>query len=131
MLSRRILLVEDSLELRAMIGRVLRETGFEVAEAVDGTAALQFLAEHEPDLIILDLVLPGINGYQALDALRTHPRLARLPIIVITGTMVGHEQFKGTAVVAVLHKPFGPEAILGAVRLAFAGRDFDRSREGA
>lgn len=72
MLSRRVLLVEDSPEIRGLTARVLRDSGFEVAEVVDGTEALQFLAEHEPDLIILDLMLPGANGYQILEG-APHP----------------------------------------------------------
>lgn len=122
-----ILVVDDSAEVRSVVDRALRGGGFEVVEAANGADALKFLATNEPDLMILDLMMPGINGFQVLDALRTHPRRAQLPTIITTGTMTGPDDFKGTPVVAVLRKPFTLEGVLSLVREVISRRDFERS----
>jgi signal transduction histidine kinase/CheY-like chemotaxis protein len=79
-----ILLVEDDPQLRAMLARLLSDAGWVVAEADTGPAALECATTHQPDMIILDLMLPGLDGIQVIDALRATPAGQDVPIVVIT-----------------------------------------------
>lgn len=128
LMPHRILLVEDAAELRVIAGRTLRSAGFEVAEVSDGTAALEFLSQHKPDLIILDIMMPAMNGYEVLHAVQRHAGLSDLPIIITTGMMIGPRDFNGSPLITVMPKPYGALALLNAVRTALAKRGFDRSR---
>jgi CheY-like chemotaxis protein/anti-sigma regulatory factor (Ser/Thr protein kinase) len=80
----RILLVEDDPQLRAMLARLLSEDGWAVAEAASGPAALECATTQHPDMIVLDLMLPGLDGIQVIDALRAMPAGQHVPIVVIT-----------------------------------------------
>lgn len=79
-----ILLVEDDPQLQSMLARLLNDAGWAVAEAATGPAALERANKHQPDMIILDLILPGMDGIQLIDALRAMPAGQDVPIIVIT-----------------------------------------------
>ena len=71
-------------QLRSMLARLLHDAGWAVAEAASGVAALESAIEHRPDMIILDLMLPEMDGIQVIDALRMTPSCQDVPIIVIT-----------------------------------------------
>lgn len=79
----RILIVEDQEVSRRLMTRCL--TGHELVEASDGETALAYLAEHDVDLVLLDIGLPGIDGYEVLEALQQQPRTARVMVILVTG----------------------------------------------
>ncbi|MGA8154233.1 MAG: response regulator [Terriglobales bacterium] len=81
---RNLLLVEDGKYLRLAIKRVLTDACFIVAEAVDGEEALLLARKNQPDLIILDMLLPRLGGEQVLRALRQDPVTARIPVIVVS-----------------------------------------------
>ena len=81
----RLLLVDDDDVLRALAGHTLRQGGFEVVEAADGSEALRLLAADPFDLVLLDLVMPGIDGYQVCRQIRSQPDGALLPVLVLTG----------------------------------------------
>jgi CheY-like chemotaxis protein len=83
-MTQKILLVEDSRYQRMASKRVLTEAGFDVAEAGDGEEALRQVRESQPDLIILDILLPRLGGEQVLQALRQDPATARIPVIVLS-----------------------------------------------
>jgi len=79
-----VLVVDDDADTRAALARTLASEGCRVAEAADGRAALEALEPATPDLILLDLVMPGMDGFEFLDALRAEPRFAGVPVIVVT-----------------------------------------------
>ena len=81
----KILLVEDSRALRLENERALIQTGYEVICAADGEAALQLASEQQPDLILLDLLLPKMNGPEVLDYLKSNPKTAQIPVVVLSG----------------------------------------------
>ena len=83
-MTAKILLVEDSRYLRTASRRLLTQAGFSVVEASDGEEALRQVRESQPDLIILDMLLPKLGGEHVLQALRQDPATARLPVIVLT-----------------------------------------------
>lgn len=79
-----ILVVEDDTFLKNLIVPRLEHEGFKVAWAPEGKTALEFLKKNAPILVILDLLLPGIDGFQILQEIRNDPRLKELPVIVLS-----------------------------------------------
>ena len=80
----RILLVEDNEMNRDMLSRRLIRRGHEVMVAIDGPAGIAAAAEHRPDLILMDVSLPGLDGWEATRVLRSTPGTAAIPIIALT-----------------------------------------------
>jgi signal transduction histidine kinase len=80
-----ILIVDDDVIVREVMGATLEDAGFDVLFAPDGESALQLCARTSPDLIIADVLMPGMNGFELCHALRQRPRTAYVPIIVVTG----------------------------------------------
>ena len=80
----KILLVEDSRALRLENERALIKTGYEVICAADGEAALELASEQQPDLILLDLLLPKMSGPEVLDYLKSNPKTAQIPVVVLS-----------------------------------------------
>lgn len=82
--GRRVLLVDDSISVRKFVGQMLERAGFEVSTANDGAEALAKIAGARFDVVITDLEMPRVNGYELLDSLRRRPDAGRLPVIVLT-----------------------------------------------
>jgi CheY-like chemotaxis protein len=79
-----VLVVEDDHATRSVLRRSLRRQGWEVAEAENGRAALERIAERRPELVILDLMMPEMDGFEFLEALRELPEARSVPVVVIT-----------------------------------------------
>ena len=79
-----VLLVEDNAELRALMRRMLEQEGWVVAEAENGRVALDRVAENRPELIVLDLMMPEMDGFTFIEALRQHEAWRAIPIVVVT-----------------------------------------------
>lgn len=93
--KKRILVVDDNERLVGLIKRLLEGAGYGVLTAFDGLSALEAAQEEGPDLIILDIVMPGeINGYQACYHLHTDPRTRDIPVLILTGKWEDAEQNK-------------------------------------
>ncbi len=82
--KRKILIIEDDKFLRDLITQKLRKEGFNVIEAVDGEHGLKKVKDENPDLILLDLILPGIDGFTALIEMKKDPGLALIPVIILS-----------------------------------------------
>ncbi len=112
---RAVLLVDDDRECREMYARFLREAGFDVAEAHNGNQALSKAAEHTPSIVVTDLALPGLDGYQLTRKLRQQSLTEQVPLIAITG-YGGFMDDTGRALAAgcdaVLTKPCLPDRLL-------------------
>ena len=80
----RVLLVDDEDQLRRVMTDLLTRDGYEVIEARDGSEAMDQVDQHAPDIIVLDLNLPGLDGYSVLAQLRSRPLTQDIPIIVLT-----------------------------------------------
>jgi DNA-binding response OmpR family regulator len=111
-----ILVVEDDDALRNMLESLFLLEGFNVRGATDGTQALRLVNEHPPDLIVLDLMLPWVNGIEVLSTVRQHPHLSNVPVLVTTGTVTSALDLRSLGPVHVMHKPLDVEAIVPIVR---------------
>jgi len=119
----RILVAEDSLVVRAVVREQLEDQGYDVVEAEDGEAALAQAFASRPDAILLDIEMPGMNGYEVLTRLKTDPDLADIPIVFLTGHTSTADMVEGLRAGAhdYLKKPFEPAELMariaGAVRI--------------
>ena len=113
-----VLVVDDSPTIRKLVEITLRREGFEVAFADNGISTLAALARHEPGLIILDIMLPAINGYQICQVIKRHPRCRGIPVIMLSGKDGAFAKVRGRVVGAseYLTKPFTPSDLVRAVR---------------
>jgi CheY-like chemotaxis protein len=111
----RVLVVDDNDALRENLAEALQLEGYEPTVAQDGSAALRLLADEEFDAVLLDLVMPGLDGREVLGRIRADPRLRGLRVIVTTGH-TGPRARAGVAADAFLHKPFGVRELLAALR---------------
>ncbi|HLO34395.1 MAG TPA: response regulator, partial [Anaerolineales bacterium] len=81
----RVVVVDDTPEARRLIRRILQSQGdFEIFEATSGREAIELVTRERPDLVILDLMMPEVDGFAVLDALRSQPETANIPVIVAT-----------------------------------------------
>jgi CheY-like chemotaxis protein len=112
--SRIILIVEDDMAIRATLADFLSGEGYLVDEAADGHEGLARLQSRRPDLILLDLHMPGMGGRSFLERLRGAEACRGIPVLLMTGTSLSASQVPG--VDAVLEKPFHLEDLVAAVQ---------------
>jgi putative two-component system response regulator len=115
-----ILVVEDDLANRALLERLLEREGYRTTSAGDGEAALLAVGEHAPDLILLDIGLPRLDGYEVTRRLRSHIRTLTVPIILLTGRSTLDDVVEGLDAGAddFLSKPFRQPELLARIRSA-------------
>lgn len=111
----RILLVDDDESLATMLGEILQLHGFEVAVAANGEAALERITANPPDLVVLDVMLPGISGFEVLARLR---QSSEVPVIMLTARGADAERIAGLTGGAddYLAKPFNPLELTARIR---------------
>ena len=114
----RILLVEDDDAFRIFCRVALEASGFEVLEARDGTVAVEQALRHRPDIVVLDLWLPGLTGSGVLRVLRANRRFDRVPVLVLSGVpeVKDREGLLSFGADEVLEKPIATEALCNQVR---------------
>jgi twitching motility two-component system response regulator PilH len=104
----RVLIIDDSRTIVTAFGKILRPVGYTVLEAFDAEAGLERARAERVELIFLDIILPGMNGFAALRALRRDPLTRQIPVIMISGNEQATEQFYGQRIGAddFMKKPF-------------------------
>jgi twitching motility two-component system response regulator PilH len=104
----RVLIIDDSKTIVTVLKKFLRSAGYETLEALDAESGLAQLHPEPPELIFLDIVLPGMNGFAALRAIRRDPATRNIPVIMMSGNEQAMEQFFGTRIGAddFMKKPF-------------------------
>ena len=117
-MSRCILVVEDQEDNRQIVRDLLTITDYEVTEAENGEEALASVAKQRPDLILMDIQLPGLDGYEATRRIKANPALRHIPIIVVTSYALSGDDVKAFAAGcdAYVTKPFVPRELLAKVR---------------
>jgi len=104
----RVLIIDDSKTVVTVLKKFLRSAGYQTLEALDAENGLAQLQPQPPELIFLDIVLPGMNGFAALRAIRRDPATRNIPVIMMSGNEQAMEQFFGTRIGAddFMKKPF-------------------------
>ena len=117
-MSGRILIVEDNADSRQILRDLLTSSGYDVVEARDGAMGLAAAAAERPDLILMDIQLPVIDGYEATRRLKADPSLRHIPIIVITSYALSGDEDKARAAGcdAYVAKPYSPRQLLAKIR---------------
>ena len=110
----RILVVEDERDIAALISYHLTKDGYRVRTAEGGVEALEALSAERPDLVVLDLMLPGLSGYEILEQMRGQQELSDVPVIILTARRDESERIKGLELGAddYLTKPFSPRELV-------------------
>jgi CheY-like chemotaxis protein len=114
-----ILVVDDSADMRHMLADVLRPLGYEVLGAASSGAALSIMAERVPDLVITDLMMPGMSGFSLRSLMLRRAELAAVPVIVLSAYWARPRETLDA--VAVLTKPVNLDRLIGVVERTLAG----------
>ena len=117
-MSKLILVVEDQEDNRRIIRDLLTSVGYEVMEAVTGEEGVAAAETHRPDLILMDVQLPGLDGYEATRQIKANPDLEHIPIIVVTSYALSGDDVKAfeAGCNAYVSKPFSPRELLAKIR---------------
>ena len=110
---KRILIVEDDADLRRIFRTALSLAGFEVEDVGDGIEALHLIDNRVPDLVVLDLVLPSLDGVSIQQELAAHAITSHIPIVIVTGSSIDTDSL---GVACVLHKPVMPDELVRTVQ---------------
>jgi CheY-like chemotaxis protein len=122
-MAKKILVIDDHADTRLLVGARLKKHQYDTAFAADAVQAVAIARKVQPDTILLDLGLPGGNGFLVLQRLKAISILARIPIIILTADESPESELKGleTGAAAFLHKPVQEEALIAAVERAIGG----------
>ncbi len=112
---KRILVVEDDFDLAVVVEERLKANGYEIIKASDGVEALVKAREQKPHMIVLDVVMPVMNGYQFLQELKWDDDIRDIPVVVLSGQNFLKTEFVDAGVKHFISKPFDAQAFLGAV----------------
>lgn len=117
-MMKRVLVIEDTPDNRQIIRDLLVSSGYEVIEAADGGAGVAIAAEVKPDLILMDIQLPVLDGYEATRRIKANPDLKHIPIIAVTSYALSGDEAKTRAAGCdgYVAKPFSPRELLAMVR---------------
>lgn len=100
-MTKKILIIEDDKFLRDLIARKLTGEGFDISMAVDGEEGIKKIRDKRPDLVLLDLILPGIDGFEVLSRMRGDPSVASIPVIILSNLGQREEVEKGLKLGAI------------------------------
>ena len=117
-MTKRILIVEDTEDNRQILRDLLTAAGYDLLEAVDGEQGVAMARAEKPDLILMDIQLPQIDGYEATRRIKADPALRHIPIIAVTSYALSGDEEKTRAAGcdAYIAKPFSPRQLLAKVR---------------
>jgi len=117
-MSKRVLVIEDQEDNRRIVRDLLSTAGYEILEAVTGEDGVVAAEANRPDLILIDIDLPGLNGYEATRRIKAIPALQGIPIIAVTSYALSGDDQKAFAAGcdAYVTKPFSPRALLAKIR---------------
>ena len=128
-----VLVIEDDAALLKLLGEILNTAGFEVRFARNREELkVELNRKPRPDIALLDLSLPDMDGFEVLEKMRGHPTLAELPVIIMTGRSQAHHMTRGLALGAdgYVTKPFDEQDLLDAIRTTAPERDSSVSSYG-
>ena len=117
-MSKRILVIEDHEDNRRILRDLLTSAGYEPIEAVTGEEGVSLAEIHRPDLILMDIQLPGLDGYEATRQIKASPALRLIPIIAVTSYALSGDDVKAKEAGCddYVTKPYSPRALLAKIR---------------
>jgi len=117
-MTKRILVVEDQEDNRRIVRDLLTSAGYEMIEAVTGEEGVALAETQRPDLILMDIQLPGLDGYEATRRIKANPALRQIPIIAVTSYALSGDDVKAleAGCDAYVTKPFSPRTLLAKIR---------------
>ncbi|NJN94526.1 MAG: response regulator [Anaerolineales bacterium] len=121
--KKHILCIEDEPEMIELMRLVLEREGFEVTGAVGGEQGLKTMRHRRPDLILLDLMMPGIDGWEVYRQMRADKELMDIPVVIVTAKAQSIDKVLGLQVAKVadyITKPFGPKDLINSIAKVFA-----------
>lgn len=120
--KKKILIVDDEKELVSLVSLHMKMAGYDVLSAANGEKALEIAEEEKPDLIILDLMLPKVDGWEVCRRLREESNIAKVPVIMLTARAETDDKLKGFEVGAddYVTKPFSPRELVARVKRVLA-----------
>jgi len=119
----KILIIEDDKFLRELITRKLQSEKFEITSAIDGESGLELVEKERPDLVLLDLILPGINGFEVLGKIKENEAIASIPVIILSNLGQKDDIEKGMGLGAVdylVKAHFTPNEIIAKINEVLA-----------
>lgn len=125
MIGKRILIVEDEQDIRELYAEILREEGFEVSEAWNGEVGLTHALSGKYDLLLLDIMLPKVDGLQILKEIKKKPELAKIPVVLLTNLgsdAVIREGFALGAQSYIIKSEYTPDQVVDEVKKVIEGQ---------
>lgn len=124
----RVLCVEDHPEMIDLISLILKRRGYEVEGAIGGKAGLEAMIRQPPDLVLLDLMMPDVDGWEVYRQMKNHDDLRKVPVIIVTAKAQVVDIILGVQIAGVddyITKPFGPRDLVASIEriLKLSGRD--------
>ena len=124
--KRRVLCIEDDTEMMDMIQTILERKGFEVLGAVGGRDGFKAVQQHMPDLVLLDLMMPDVDGWEVYRQMKADPKLAEIPVVVVTAKAQQIDKVLGLRIAKVddyVTKPFDPTELSESVERVLRKRE--------
>ncbi len=121
-MKKTILIIEDDKFLRELIGRKLIKEEYKIIESIDGEGGIKIAKEKKPDLILLDLILPGIDGFEVLVQIKNNPSLSQIPVIILSNLGQQEDIEKGLKLGAIdylIKAHLTPGEIIEKIKNAF------------
>ncbi len=115
---KKVVCIEDELEMIELVKLILGRNEFEVIGAVGGQAGLELIAEEKPDLVLLDLMMPEMDGWEVYQKMKASEEMRNIPVIVVTAKAQSIDRVLGLHIARVddyITKPFGPQELLDSV----------------
>ncbi|MGB9673342.1 MAG: response regulator transcription factor [Anaerolineales bacterium] len=125
-MAARIVYIEDEPEMIELVRLILGRKGYEVIGAMDGMDGLQKIAEYKPDLVLLDLMMPGMDGWDVYHQIRANDEVKETPVIIVTARALNIDRILGLEIAKVndyLSKPFTPQALIESVQKTLNSRE--------
>lgn len=125
MTPKRVVCIEDEIEMIDLVKMILTREGFEVIGANGGIQGLQIIEDVQPELVLLDLMMPDIDGWEVYQRMKSNPKTSNIPVIVITARTQSIDKVLGLHIAKVddyITKPFAPGELMASVNKTLAKR---------
>jgi CheY-like chemotaxis protein len=123
-MSATVLIIDDEIHIRRLIAQMLELAGYQVLEAASGSEALHLMEQTRPDVITCDIFMPGMNGFEVLEAIKSEPDTAEIPVIMLTAIGQEKDTARAEALGAddYITKPFGTTNLVETIERQLASR---------